>query len=201
MCQLHIISTGQQQKEMLIQRVLAIQHYVDFIHIRERSWTARDIIDTVHELMQGGMPSRKIMINDRVDVAVSTQARGVQLPSHGIGVEDVKDYYPELLIGCSVHSVEEAIEKEKNGADYLMYGHVFKTKSKIGSEPRGVEGLKNVIDHVSIPVIALGGVTPALTSSVLEVGAQGVAVLSGVLLAEDSVEAAANYQQALEVFT
>lgn len=198
--QIHIISTGQQPRKIFIDHVRAVQNEVDFIHIRERSWTAREMIDTVHELVQSGISLRKIIINDRVDVAVSVNARGVQLPSHGIDVAHVKQNHPHLLLGCSVHSVDEAIEKEKSGADFLVYGHIFKTKSKPGVRPRGLKGLINVIDHVSIPVIALGGITPSSTPSVLETGAHGIAVLSGVLLAENPVKAVTNYQQAMEGF-
>lgn len=196
--QLHIISTGKQTKEAFIEKVIALQAEVDFIHIRERSWTAKEIIDTVKTLVASGVPLKKIIINDRVDVAAYMHTQGVQLASHSVSTAYVKKHHPRLLIGCSVHSVTEAIDQEKAGADYLLYGHVFTTDSKKGSDPRGVESLRAVIEHVSIPVVAIGGITPETVSSVIQAGANGVAVLSGILLKKDAVGAARKYQQALE---
>src|SRR5690625_7633456 len=101
---LHIISTGKQTKEFFIEKIIALQAEVDFIHIRERSWTAKEIIDTVKTLVASGVPLRKIIINDRVDVAASMHTRGVQLASHSVSTDSVITHTPRLFIGCYVHS-------------------------------------------------------------------------------------------------
>src|SRR5690625_4739319 len=196
--QLHIISTGKQTKEAFIEKVIALQAEGDFIHIRERSWTAKEIIDTVKTLVASGVPLKKIIINARVDVSAYMHTRRVQLASHRVSTTYVNKHDPRLRIGSSVHRETEAIDQEKAGADYLLYGHIFKTDSKKGSDPRGVESLRAVIEHVSIPVVAIGGITPETVSSVIQAGANGVAVLSGILLKKDAVGAARKYQQALE---
>src|SRR5690625_7890514 len=113
--------------------------------------------------------------------------RGVQLASHSVSTAYVKKHHPRLLIGCSVHSVTEAIDQEKAGADYLLYGHVFTTDSKKGSDPRGVESLRAVIEHVSIRVVAIGGITRETVSSVIQAGANGVAALTGILVTKEAV--------------
>jgi len=196
--QIHIISTGQQTKELFIEKIIAIHEEIDFIHIRERSWAVMEVIDTVNILVQFGVPFSKIIINDRVDIAASIHARGVQLTSHSVSIDYVKKHHPNLLVGSSVHSVSEAIDKEKAGADYLLYGHIFKTDSKKGVAPRGVDSLMTIREQVSIPIIAIGGITPDTVPAVVQAGANGVAVLSGILLEKDTVEAAKKYKQALE---
>lgn len=196
--QLHIVSTGKQTSKMFLEKVISIHKAVDFIHIREHSWTVRELTQVIKQLVQCGVPLQKIIINGRVDVAVAVNARGVQLGSHRVDVMYVKKHYPQLMIGCSVHDVDEAIEKEEAGADYLIYGHIYPTNSKKGLKPRGLVGLREVINHVSIPVIGIGGITPNLVQSVVQEGADGIAVLSGVLLSENAVSSVRKYNQALE---
>ncbi|MEK1830709.1 thiamine phosphate synthase [Priestia megaterium] len=72
----------------------------------------------------------KIIVNDRVDVAHALKAKGVQLAYHSLDVSVVIDAFPSLIVGKSVHSVEEALEAEKDGAHYILYGHIYSTHSK-----------------------------------------------------------------------
>lgn len=171
--------------------------YVDRIHLRERTWPDRAIVHTMELLQSRGVPVHKIIINSRLDVAHVMQAGGVQLTHHSMDLSMVRDAYCDLTVGCSVHSVEEAILAEKHGADYLLYGHVFESRSKPGVRPRGLDALKQVAQNVSIPVIAIGGIKPENTAEVIRCGASGIAVLSGVLLANDPVNQAILYRDAL----
>src|SRR5699024_7880252 len=98
----------------------------------------------------------------------------------------------------SVHSTSEALEKEEAGADFLIYGHVFSTASKPNVSPRGISALQTTVQSVSIPVIAIGGIKPTNIKQVKKSGAQGIAVLSGILLAEDVQVAALAYHFALK---
>lgn len=196
--QLHVISTGKQSEEEFVKKIVAIDPWVDFIHLRERQWTAQQHIDVIRKLMASGIRSQKIIINDRVDVASMMQVGGVQLASHSIDASVVRSTHPSLQIGCSIHDEEEAVMKERAGADYILFGHVFSTFSKPGIPPRGVAKLQLVVRRVSIPVIAIGGITPEYVQDVLPAGAQGIAVLSGVLLANDARQAAQQYRHALD---
>jgi len=200
MKQLHIISTGQQTVPEFIHIISLIHPYIDFIHLRERNWTAQTYIDCIDQLLDIGVPLEKILINDRVDIAVITGVYGVQLPTHSLPVKDVKKYFPSLQIGCSVHSVEKAIEQEKAGANMLLYGHIFSSRSKAGLPPRGISQLKNIVKQVTIPVIAIGGITPRNVQDVCESGANGIAVLSGVLLAQHPLHAVLEYREKLHLF-
>ncbi|WP_281657829.1 thiazole tautomerase TenI [Halobacillus sp. Cin3] len=195
---LHVISTGRQSREELCTRVAAIEPMIDFFHLREKQWSASEIAGTIDTLTELGFPTEKLVINDRVDVAAAKAVPHVQLAGHSLSVQDVKRAFPSLHVSCSVHSAEEAVAAEAEGADAVLFGHVFETNSKPGMPGRGLGALKTVTGAVSLPVIAIGGLTPENASSLRHYGASGAAVLSGVLLAENAEEAVRRYRYQLE---
>lgn len=195
---LHLISTGAQNPDEFVEKVLATSAHADYVHLRERGWSAQDHIAVINKLVQKGLPREQIIVNDRIDIAVTERLGGVQLGYRSISIQKAKRYFPDLKVGCSVHSVKEAIRQEKLGADYLLYGHIFETASKADATPRGLEELKRLATSVNIPVIAIGGIKPNHVQSVITTGASGVAVLSGVLLAEDSLDAVLKYRKELQ---
>jgi len=195
---LHLISTGKQTCDEFIHKVIKIHSQIDRIHLRERNWTAQEHLDVVKRLIEIGVSSEKIIINDRIDIAMAGSLKGVHLASHSIDVSLAKDMFPQMHFGCSVHSVEEAIIQERKGAHYLMYGHIFETDSKAGVPPRGLDHLKQVVTSVRIPVIAIGGIKPSFVEQISQTGASGIAVLSGILLAEDSKRAAELYREKID---
>ena len=201
MKQLHIISTGQQTVHEFIEKISLIHPYIDFIHLREKNWTAQTYLYCIHKLTSTvGVARDKIIVNDRVDIAAITKVFGVQLPGHSIPVSHVKSHFPNLQVGCSVHSVDEAIKKEEAGANMLLYGHVFATNSKAGTSPRGVAQLRELLKNVNIPVIAIGGIIPNNVEKVIDTGASGIAVLSGILLSENPQKAVWEYRKKLDSF-
>ena len=174
-----------------------IHEYIDFIHIREKAWSKEQQVYTITGLIGQGVPREKIIINGSPQIAAKTGIGGVQIPSDSLDVCVVKQQYPELKIGCSIHSRKEAVRREGEGADFILYGHVFETDSKKGLSPRGLSNLQKVIQSVAIPVIAIGGITPSNTEQVFQRGAAGIAVLSGILLQEQPVEAVEQYIKAM----
>lgn len=195
---IHVISTGRQTIETFSEIMSTIHEYVDFIHIREKSRTAIEVAKIVERLKDRGVPLSKIIINDRVDVAEVTDVYGVQLAHHSLSVSQVKEHFPNLRIGKSVHSIDEALIAEKQGADHLLFGHLFHTASKPDLFPKGVSQLKQVTEQVSIPVIAIGGITPILAQDVILAGASGIAVMSGILQADDPLAAVKEYRNRIE---
>ncbi len=195
---LHIISTGKQSTGEFVEKVKAIAANIDYIHLRERNWTAKDHITVINKLMAAGIDRKKMIIHDRVDIAVTEQLGSVQLTTNSIDIRDVTQYFPSLKIGCSVHHIEEALEKEAQGAHYLVYGHIFETNSKKGLPPHGLKKLKEVTRSVKVPIIAIGGITPNNLSDVLHAGASGIAVLSGILLAENCKTASLEYRKKMD---
>jgi thiazole tautomerase (transcriptional regulator TenI) len=197
--ELHVVSTGRQPFAELARIAGLVGPYVDAFHLRERTKTARELLDGIRLLTEAGVPAGRIVVNDRADVAAAAGVRGVQLAHHSLDVPAVKRLFPELRIGKSVHSVEEALQAEAEGADYVIYGHIYATASKPGLPARGVVALRRVADSVRIPVIAIGGIKPGSVPEVLRAGAAGVAVMSGLLEAADPVREAAAYHQYLQV--
>ncbi len=191
--EIHVLSNGSLTKVELIRKASIISPHVDYIHLREKSWSAQELASAVMELCQLGVPLTKIVVNDRVDVAMVTGAAGVQLAWHSLPVKSVKQAFPTLRVGRSVHSVDEAVQASHEGADYVLYGHVFATASKPGLEPRGLEALESVVRSVSIPVIALGGITPGGIASIADTGAAGYAVMSAIMGVEDPYTAIQAY--------
>ncbi|MBY7143184.1 thiazole tautomerase TenI [Virgibacillus sp. NKC19-3] len=196
--QLHVISTGRQSMKTFVTIAGQIHKYVDVIHVREKTWSASKLVAVVQALAEEGIPVKKIMINDRIDIAYMMKTNGVQLTHQSADLSLVKESFPTLQIGCSVHSIEEAMEAETKGANFLLYGHIFATSSKPGIPPRGLDHLQRITETVHLPVIAIGGIMPENTKQVLAAGVEGIAVLSGVLLANDPVEAVKEYRINME---
>lgn len=184
--------------EQLREILIDIHPFVSAIHLREKQKTAKELFEVVQLLMYANIPLSKIMINDRIDVALVTRAVGVQLAFHSLGASVVKDHFPHLRIGSSIHSFEEGKKAIQDGADYVLFGHIFDSKSKPGTPPRGLEELKRVTT-LDIPVIAIGGITPENTRKVLDAGAKGIAVMSGVLDTRDPLTAVKAYANALKI--
>lgn len=190
---LHVVTTGIQKAEEITRIIHDIHPFVDFIHIREKQMPACEIHNLVLNLTENQIPLSKIIINDRVDVAMICGAKGVHLAYHSIPIEYVKKKFANLYLGCSVHSETEARHEKINNADYIMFGHVYQTKSKEGLPPKGLNQLKEVVNIVEIPVIAIGGIKPKNVREIISTGATGVAIMSGIFEASNPVKKAKEY--------
>ncbi|WP_028390898.1 thiamine phosphate synthase [Bacillus cihuensis] len=195
--ELHIISTGKQQITKFVEIASEIHEYIDFIHLREKHMSAAQLYQAVTLLCEKNIPLSKIIVNDRVDVAWSQQAYGVQLAFHSLDVSVVKKAFPGIRVGRSIHSFDEAQTVFEKGADYAIYGHVFPTNSKSGLPPKGVEELKEITMSMKLPIIAIGGITPSNSELLINAGAKGIAVMSGVLDAKSPVQAVKEYCRSL----
>ncbi|GAE93671.1 thiamin-phosphate pyrophosphorylase [Gracilibacillus boraciitolerans JCM 21714] len=191
---IHLITNGRLTTEEL-KKIPFLQSELDYIHIREKNKTAQELQSILSFLKENEVSKKKLIINDRVDLAVLNHCHGVQLAYHSLSVKAVKNSFPKLTIGKSVHSLEEAIQAEKEGATFLIFGHVFASLSKIGLPSRGLNSLQKITQSVSLPTIAIGGITPPQrTRAVLEAGASGIAIMSGIWNAKDSSEALKSYR-------
>ena len=154
---------------------------VDIVQVREKDLTSRELITLVEEALRGtrepGMRGTRVVVNDRVDVALAGGADGVHLAAHSMPVQVVRRFVPRaFLIGVSCHSLGEAMAAESGGADYLVLGPVFETPSKLGyGPPLGLEKLRDITSRITIPVLALGGITVERIRPCLEAGASGIA--------------------------
>lgn len=196
--ELHAITDDRKPVEDLARSIIAIQDEVDFIHIRERSKSAADILKLLELISEGGVDKQKLVMNGRVDIALFSNIHRVQLPSSSFSPKQVRARFPHLHIGRSVHSLEEALQAEKEDADYVLFGHVFETDCKQGLDGRGVSLFSEIKQRISIPVIAIGGMTPARLREVKQAGSDGIAVMSGIFSSDDPLEAARRYSRKLK---
>ena len=161
------------------QAAVAARAGVDLIQVREPWLGAGDLYRLVRALLPVVRGSgTRLVVNDRLDVALSAGADGVHLKGESIEPSQARRLAPaDFLIGLSVHSVDEAQRAE--GADYLVAGTVWPTPSKIEGHPRiGVDGLRAIVRATPRPVLAIGGVTEARFADVAATGAAGIAAIS-----------------------
>ena len=168
----------------------AIQGGCDAVHVRIPGGATNDMLRLARTI-RNATGQAKLIINDRLDVALIAGADGVQLGEHGFTVEDARRILPgEMLIGRSVHDTAGARAAYAAGADYVLAGHIFETPSKQDTPGRGLGWLAELVASVSIPVVALGGITTERIPAVLAAGAYGVALGRELLLAEDPAASA-----------
>src|SRR2546425_1095889 len=144
-------------------------------------------------------PRAPLVVNDRVDVALAVGADAVQRTSTSLRIEDIRAIADKRLrVGASVHSLPDALEAEVEGADWLVFGPVYDTPSKrMYGPPQGLEKLARVAAAVRLPVVAIGGITPARVRDVRAAGARGVAVVSSILAADSPADATRRFLGAL----
>ncbi len=184
---------------------------IDLYVIADPEWVNGDIVNTTRKAIEGGVrwiqvrgkniPPREIIyifdgirktardhgcnifINDRVDLAMILKAEGIHLAQNSIPISRVRQLVGnDFLIGISTHSLREAKEAEKGGADFITFGPIFETESKKRyGPPAGINRLREVVRSVHIPVLAIGGIKEENVREVLNAGAHGIAVISAVL--------------------
>jgi thiamine-phosphate diphosphorylase len=159
-------------------RAVAIRG-AQLIHLRERDLDGRVLLELAGRVVEAvrGTAAR-VLINDRLDVALAAGAHGVHLRAVSFRASRVRTVVPAgFLIGQSVHSAEEAAALG-DGADYLLFGNVFETGSKPGKPGAGIEALARVARATRLPVLAVGGVTLDVVPQLLAAGAAGFAGIS-----------------------
>ncbi|MNC20443.1 Regulatory protein TenI [compost metagenome] len=194
---IHLISDGKLDIAHFAAMAAAVHPLLDFIHLREKQRSARELLDMTAKLIQAGVPASKLVINDRVDVALAACAAGIQLAWNSLPPAAARAAAPAMRLGKSVHSVQEAEEAGRQGADFCLFGHVFPSVCKPGQLERGLAQLADAVSASSIPLIAIGGITPANTGLVIRQGAAGIAVMSGICSAPDPLVAACAYRTAV----
>lgn len=163
---------------------------VTFLQLREKNLDDEAFLNEAIELQklckEYNVP---FIVNDNVDIAVAMNADGVHVGQSDMEAGSVREKLgPDKIIGVSAHSVEEALTVEKNGADYLGVGAMFPTGSKDDAEVLSFDVLKGICEAVSIPVVAIGGITYDNISSLQDTGICGVAVISAIY-AQENIEA------------
>lgn len=145
--------------------------------------------------------TKEICDKNRVPLIINhniSAAAKLNLPNVHLSIANLRNYKNDLLlfsqIGASVHSVEEAVEAERLGADYLIAGHIFSTDCKKGVPGRGLSFLKEVCDSVSIPVFAIGGISQEHARDVTAAGASGMCIMSEAMTCQNPVGLANSFR-------
>jgi thiamine-phosphate pyrophosphorylase len=167
---------------------------VDWVQIREKDLSGRQCSLLVREALRqikksapAASDAARLFVNDRFDVAWSEGATGVHLGDHSLPVGELSEWLnpranriggKNLLVGVSCHSVAEAVSAERDGANYIFFGPIFATPSKAAfGPPQGLQRLTEVCKTISIPVLAIGGITRENASSCVDAGAAGLAAI------------------------
>jgi len=180
-------SESAQRQRLLEKMAEAAQAGVDYVQIREKDLSTRELETIVHEAVKivrncqfhpfDELRKTGLLINSRPDIALACGAAGVQLPANDISASDVRRICAglkeqrRLTVGVSCHSLEEVQEAQKQGADFVLFAPVFEKEKQ---KPAGLENLRLACEY-SIPVFALGGVTLENAASCFGAGATGIA--------------------------
>lgn len=185
----------------LVAAVLAAaQAGVRAVQIREKDLSPRQQYALAGEVRDAVRPlGTRVLVNERADLACAADLDGVHLTSAGLTPAAARGCLRAgALIGVSTHTLVEARFAEASGADFLTFGPVFATPSKAAyGDPRGLAALREVCAAVTIPVFALGGITPARVAACLDAGAHGVAAISALLDVPDIAAAVDAFAAAL----
>jgi thiamine-phosphate pyrophosphorylase len=169
----------------------AVKAGANVVQLREKDLSASELFDLASRLRAVTRGRALFLVNDRIDVAMACGADGVHLPEDGLPVGMARWLLGKhALIGCSVHSVEAAVEAERNGADFVQVGTIFATDSKPDAKPAGAKLIDEVAKVVSIPVLAVGGVKAKNVAEVIAAGASGASVISAICGAREPEKAA-----------
>lgn len=176
----------------------AVTGGVDVVQLRDKGASAIDLWQQAQAIWPMIRDSgRTLLINDRLDVALAVGAGGVHLGGRSLSAAVARPLAPGLVLGASVHSLSEA-EALEAAVDYLTFGQVFPSASHPGQPAKGLAALAAVVEGVSRPVLAIGGIQPENVASVLAAGASGVVVISAVLGSSDVAAASRRLRQALD---
>jgi thiamine-phosphate pyrophosphorylase len=178
--------------------IAAVRGGASVVQLREKDCSTREFIEQGLELkkfLKGhGVP---LIINDRVDVAQAVQADGVHLGQNDMPLGLAKKILgASMIIGISAESLPDAIEAEKGGADYLGVSPIYVTSTKTDTAPAlGLEGLREIRKAVRLPLVGIGGLNTGNAAEVIRNGADGVAVVSAIVAADDPETAAGDLKK------
>ena len=181
-------------KMTLYQQVeAALQNGATCVQLREKELDQADFLEEAREM--AALCKRyhvPFIINDNVDIAIACHADGVHVGQDDMAASDVrKRVGDQMMIGVSAHTVEEALEAVRNGADYLGLGAVFSTSTKADADAMSFDTLKAICDAVEIPTVAIGGISASNLIQLSGSGVDGVAVVSAIFGAPDPGKATA----------
>lgn len=186
----YLITDRRQIKNSPLHEVIrhAVNGGVRAVQLRERDLSIRELLNLAGDIRDiTAKRDVRLIINNRIDICLAVGADGVHLRRDSLPVEVVRRILGDKkIIGVSTHNLSEAEEAEKGGADFITLSPIYHTTSKPDLlNPSGVDIIKRIKEKISVPVFALGGIMAGNIDEVLAAGADGVAVVSSIMKAED----------------
>jgi thiamine-phosphate pyrophosphorylase len=177
-----------------------IQSGVRWIQLRDKSASRHQLFKIARVLKSIASANNvTLIINDHVDIAMAVDADGVHLGQNDMSITDARKIIGNKIIGISTHSYKEALEAQKNGADYIGFGPIFHSMTKDAGLPKGIDAIKELRIPktgnipITIPIVAIGGITQDSIIDIFNAGADAVAVSSGITLTQDISRNASEY--------
>ena len=168
------------------------------VQLRAKTLPGGELLALACELERRLAGRAVLVLNERIDVALAAGVDGVHLGEEALPTAEARRLVGHgVLVGRSVHGVEAAIAAEREGANYLVCGTVFATRSHSEKRVQGLSVLREVVHAVRIPVLGIGGIGPGNAGEVIDAGASGVAVISAILGARDPARAAGDISHAM----
>ena len=185
--------------ELVDRVVAAAAGGVDMVQVRDKEMPGGVLMRQVLDLQAVVGGRAMLLVNERADVAIAASADGVQLGEAALPTANVRSIMgADAIIGRSVHSVEGATTAVGSGVDFLLVGTMFATRSHPGEEPSGPGLLQRIRSAgVTLPLIAIGGITPENVGQVIGAGAHGAAVITNILASDDPEAAARKLKAAM----
>jgi len=160
---------------------LVLRAGVKCIQYREKDLPRREIYGNAVKFREvTRLFDATLIINDHVDIALAADADGVHLGQDDLPLKEARKIMGSRIVGISTHDLDQAKEAELGGADYIGFGPVFHTTTKDAGTPKGIDNIRLVKEHVSIPVVAIGGISLDNVSSVIDAGADAIALATAI---------------------
>jgi thiamine-phosphate pyrophosphorylase len=178
------LSAGRANLEVL---QAVIQGGAKIIQLREKEYHKKDLYHLARKFREiTAKAGVLLIINDHVDIALGVEADGVHLGQEDLPLTVARELAPELLIGASSHSLEEALQAQDDGADYINIGPIFPTKTKAGVDRfLGPDAIARISTHLEVPFTVMGGINEANIDQVLAQGARKVAMVTAITKAQN----------------
>jgi thiamine-phosphate pyrophosphorylase len=198
--QLHLVTEPRRGADLVHAVAMALDGGVDWVQLRDKSASAVSLFGQARDLLRVvRQHGAHLAINDRLDVAMAAEADGVHLAAQSLPIDAAVHLAAgRVLVGRSVHGLDEALRVAAAGADYVTFGNVFPTATHPGMPPRGLAELAAIVRAVDVPVVAIGGISADNLDDVLATGCAGVAVISAILSDADPTRAASRLRRALD---
>ena len=166
--------------EQLVKTLFEIVPYVDRVILRERNKTVDELEQLLSCLRERDFPMEKCVVHGNPKLAMNYHIPTVQLPGSNDELKVYRERYPMIQFGKSIHSIEEAVKAEYEGAQYALYGHIFPTACKEGVPSRGTKEVARIVKDISIPLYVIGGILPEHIPHLKAIGVSGIAVMSTI---------------------